>query len=522
MKERIHRTPKGWSEANLDDVAKWGSGGTPSRRTPKFYSGSIPWIKTGELGPKTIREAGEHITKEAIQKSSAKIFPKGSVGIAMYGATIGKLSIWGIDASTNQACAVAQPYESVLNNEFLYYFLLSEKRGLINSGKGGAQPNISQGILKDWPILLPPLNEQRRIVAKIEELFSELDKGVESLKTARAQQKTYRQAVLKHAFEGKLTAKWREENKDKLEPADKLLARIKAERQARYQKQLKDWQQAVKKWEDGGKDGKKPAKPRKPQSLREEDIEVPNLPNEWAWEHVGNLNVDVFDGPFGSNLKTSDYVDEGVRVIRLENIGYLEFIENKHSYVTEHKYDSIKKHTVHAGDIVFSSFITDGIRTVVLPSSIKRAVNKADCFCIRVHGKFIGNEFLAFFLSTRAAYKQIEGGIHGIGRPRINTTQLKCFVVPICSPQEQIEIMSQISEKLSLIENMDQSIDTELQKSEALHQSILKKAFSGQLVPQDPNDEPASVLLERIRAEKEAQAKTKAKAKKTTKRKTAA
>lgn len=155
-----------------------------------------------------IRDATEHITEEALNNSSAKIFPKGSVGIAMYGATIGKLSIWGMDASTNQACAVGIPTEAI-NNKFLYYFLLAEKQKLIKAGKGGAQPNISQGIVKEWPINLPPFPEQHRIVAKIEELFSELDKGIENLKTAQAQLKVYRQALLKHAFEGKLTAQWR-------------------------------------------------------------------------------------------------------------------------------------------------------------------------------------------------------------------------------------------------------------------------------------------------------------------------
>ena len=116
--------------------------------------------------------------------------------------------------------------------------------------------------LKKSKLPLAPQNEQRRIVAKIEELFSELDKGIESLKAARAKLNIYRQAVLKHAFEGKLTAQWREENKDKLETPEQLLARIKQEREARYEKQLQEWKAAVKEWEEGGKLGKRPAKPQ--------------------------------------------------------------------------------------------------------------------------------------------------------------------------------------------------------------------------------------------------------------------
>src|ERR1700731_1799735 len=180
MMGEVSNLPRGWCRTSLETIASWGSGGTPSRNEERYFQGTIPWIKTGELRTMYIREAAEHITEEALNNSSAKIFPKGSVGIAMYGATIGKLSIWGIDASTNQACAVGIPSKAI-NNEFLYYFLLAERQKLINAGKGGAQPNISQGIIKEWPINLPPLPEQHRIVAKIEELFSELDNGIESL-----------------------------------------------------------------------------------------------------------------------------------------------------------------------------------------------------------------------------------------------------------------------------------------------------------------------------------------------------
>src|SRR6187399_1338692 len=129
--------PAGWTSATLEQVALWGSGGTPSRQKPEFFSGNIPWVKTGELGPKYLRSAEEHISRKAIEASSAKMFPKGSVGIAMYGATIGKTSIWAIDAATNQACAVAQCHPGIFN-EFLYYFLLSQKNAFIDAGKGGA------------------------------------------------------------------------------------------------------------------------------------------------------------------------------------------------------------------------------------------------------------------------------------------------------------------------------------------------------------------------------------------------
>jgi len=411
----------------------------------------------------------------------------------MYGATIGKLSIWGIDASTNQACAVGVCGEA-LNNEFLYYFLASEKRNLIKAGKGGAQPNISQGVIKEWPLNLPPLAEQHRIVAKIEELFSELDQGVASLKTAREQLKVYRQSLLKNAFEGRLTAAWRAAHADQLETAATLQQRIARERQARYQQQLADWQTA-------GQAGPKPKPPKPlPPFTAEELAELPELPEGWTWIRLGATNIEVFDGPFGSNLKSSDYVADGVRVIRLENIGAMEFIEEKLSFIAPEKYLALEKHTVFPGDLVFSSFVTENVRVAMVPPSIEKAVNKADCFCIRLFGETLLNSFALIFLATRSVYKRLEEEIHGVGRPRINTTQLKNVVIPVCSSDEQRELVALVQEKLSEADQLDQTLATALQQADALRQSILKKAFSGQLVKQDKNDEPATALLERIRA----------------------
>jgi type I restriction enzyme, S subunit len=191
---------------NLSDVAFWGSGGTPSRKRKDYFLGDIPWIKTGELGKKFIYDTEEKITKEAINNSSAKIFPSGSVAIAMYGATIGKTSILKLNAATNQACAVAQPYD-FCNSEFLYYFLVANQDKFVAMGTGGAQPNISQTLIKQYTIDLPPLLEQKRIVAKIESLFSRLDSAKDSLVRMRAEIKRYRQSVLKSAYSGKLSAK---------------------------------------------------------------------------------------------------------------------------------------------------------------------------------------------------------------------------------------------------------------------------------------------------------------------------
>lgn len=497
--------PRGWARAILDDVAEWSSGGTPSRKRADYFGGGIPWVKTGELTGKYIRETEESLSELGLKNSSAKIFAKGSVGIAMYGATIGKVSIWGIAASTNQACAVAQPLDGVVSSEFLYHFLRSEKAALVKEGKGGAQPNISQGLLKDWPIALPPLNEQRRIVDTIEAMFDEIDKGVESLQTARATLGLYRQSLLKSAFEGRLTTDWRAKNADKLEDPKTLLARIKSERDTRYKAALDAWQDALATWRADGEKGKKPAKPKRLADIKPQHIPegmCPNFPHQWGATRFGNLNMTVSDGPFGSNLKTSDYTETGIRVIRLENIGYGEFLEEKRSFVSQDKYETIKKHSVYPRTIMVSSFVTDAVRSCMVPTSIPLAINKADCFATVLAGEHVVTEFAAYYLRSPQVFDQVEDLVHGVGRPRINTTQLKELHFPVCSPAEQAEIVRILDEKLEAADALEAEIDAALTRADALRQSILKKAFSGQLVPQDPKDEAASVLLERIKAER--------------------
>lgn len=145
--EQPYQIPENWCWTFLSNVADWGSGGTPSRKNPDYYGGYIPWIKTGELEDGYIFDSEEKITEDAVAHSSAKLFPIDSVLIAMYGATIGKTAILGIPATTNQACACAR-CRDVLNNKYLFYYLRSQKDTFIAKGKGGAQPNISQDIIR--------------------------------------------------------------------------------------------------------------------------------------------------------------------------------------------------------------------------------------------------------------------------------------------------------------------------------------------------------------------------------------
>lgn len=209
--EQPYAVPENWVWVRLESVASWGSGGTPSRKHEEYYNGDILWIKTGELNNGWIYDTEEKITDEGLKKSSAKLFPPYSVLIAMYGATIGKVAILGVPATTNQACACAVCNQSLFYM-YLFYYCISQKNVFIEKGKGGAQPNISQIILKQHPIPLPPLSEQQRIVERIEELFAKLDEAKERLQEVADSFAVRKAAILHNAFTGELTKQWRREN----------------------------------------------------------------------------------------------------------------------------------------------------------------------------------------------------------------------------------------------------------------------------------------------------------------------
>ena len=206
-----YKLPENWCWTRMQEIAQWGSGGTPSRKVSEYYNGDISWVKTGELNDDYIFETEEHITKEAISHSSAKIYPTDTVVIAMYGATIGKVGILGIPAATNQACACAIVKPST-DYKYLFYYAQSQKDDFIKKGKGGAQPNISQEIIKFHQFPLPPLAEQQRIVDRIESLFAKLDEAKEKAQAVVDSFETRKAAILHKAFTGELTAKWREEH----------------------------------------------------------------------------------------------------------------------------------------------------------------------------------------------------------------------------------------------------------------------------------------------------------------------
>lgn len=399
-------------------------------------------------------------------------------------------------------------FKPFINSRYLRYFLDSQFywREISENKVGIAVQNINAQKLKKIPVYLAPLNEQHRIVAKIEELFSEIDKGVESLKTAKAQLQVYRQALLKHAFEGKLTAQWRSDNPDKVVPAEELLRSIEQSREERYQQQLTDWQTAVEKWEFNGSKGKKPNKPKKIDEFSLiEKSELENLliiSSEWVYVRLAEIAM------IGSGMSVSQerQLEDPIEVsyLRVANVqrGKLVLDEIKSMKIERFKLQEL---ALKQWDILFNE---GGDRdklgrgwvweSQVSPCITQNHVFRATTYLgFEHHAKYIshwGNSFGQKYFDTE--------GKQTTNLASINKTVLSNFPIPLTSLEEQAQIISILESSFLVIDRFESDLEKGLAQAEMLRQSILKKAFSGQLVLQDPTDEPASELLKRIQGEK--------------------
>lgn len=392
----------------------------------------------------------------------------------------------------------------MINNLYGYYYLQSKYLEINTRAKGVGIPHVDPFLLWNYDFPIPPVNEQNRIVDKIETLFSEVDTGIENLTLAKRQLEQYRQSLLKHAFEGKLTAKWREEYAEKygkaLPSADELLEQIQTARQDYYDQQIADWEQAVKSWEEQGKEWSKPRKPTKPKELLV--LDSSDLPHEWVVVEFEGICELIRNG---LSLKPEGH--EGTKILRISAVRAFSLNLDDYRYLSsEHEVPSF---LLQQGDLLFTRY--NGTRRYVgvcaLFKSTEDYVYPDKLIRARVDLDEVENSFLAYGLNVGVSRSFIERRIRTTaGQSGISGGDIKKMPVVLCSKQEQDIIVSTLDEKLSETDSIISTLESKILKANLLKTSILHKAFQGKLVPQDPNDPPASELLAQIKAEREAKA----------------
>ena len=409
---------------------------------------------------------------------------KGAAGAVHY---VSK-SCWPIDT----AYSIQPPIG--LSLKFLFYMLGSFN--LVELDKSTAIPSLSRDDLHRVSIALPPAAEQTRIVDKLEELLSDLDAGVAELKAAQKKLAQYRQSLLKAAVEGRLTEAWRAQHGEPEESGAQLLARILRERRARWEaRQLATFEAQGKappnSWQD---------KYRKPVAPSTEGL--PALPCGWVWASLDMLG-DIASGVAKGTKRDERIAVREVSYLRVANVqrGYLDLSEVKAILANER---DIAELTLHNGDVLFNEGgDRDKLgRGWVWRNQVETCIHQNHVFRMRPILPELRPELISHHGNTFGKLWFQSAGKQTTNLASINMGLLREFPVPLAPAAEQTEILSQLGLQLTAVADQVASTELALRRSTAQRKNILQAAFSGQLVPQDPNDEPASVLLARIRAER--------------------
>ncbi|MBL7793430.1 MAG: restriction endonuclease subunit S [Saprospiraceae bacterium] len=460
--------PKSWIDVKLEDISFVIQGQSPPSSTYNSERIGLPFFQGKaeftDLHPKV----------KVWCKEPTKIAEPNDILLSVR-APVGTTNI------ANLKCGIGRGLSAIryqYAHKFVFYYLRLIERELDKRGTGTTFKAISGDVVRNTHIPLPPLPEQNRIVEKLDELLSELEKGKEQLQLALGQLKVYRQAVLKWAFEGRLT------------------------RQNRILNGLID---------DSDWDTLPNRISGTHNLLKIENSRKDELPEDWEWVKIEELLVHpkkgMTTGPFGTALKKEEHKESGIPVLGIENIGEGKFRMPNKIFVSKNKALELKAFSVLTNDIIISRSGTVG-EICSVPEKMENALISTNLIRVRLNQNKISSKYFVYLFQGGTVREQVRELCKGSTRAFLNQTILKSLYFPFCSLINQHIIVSEIESRFSICDKIEETIIQALQQAETLKQSLLQKAFEGKLVPQDPNDEPASVLLERIKREREAIEKT--------------
>lgn len=454
--------PENWEWSTIGQIGTVASGGTPSTERSDYYDGEIPWITPKDLSgytEKFISGGYRSISKEGLANSSAKILPKGTVLFSSR-APIGYCVIATNALATNQGFKNLIPDDRVLA-DYVYHYLKGNKQLAEKHASGTTFLELSGKAFSKLPIPLPPLPEQRRIVARIEELFSRLDAGVAALRHAKAQLQRYRQSVLAAAVTGQLTQAWREQHPD-TEPAEELLGRIYNARAAFFKSESKN------------SEVKRHVSKHKLHKFTE--------PKNWSipttWKFASLLSSCQF--VVDCHNKTPPYEDSGIPLIRTTNVRCGKLAWPKMKFVSERTAAHWSQRcTPKAGDILFTREAPAG-EAAIVPENTRLCMGQRMMLFRSFHDLLLPAYLLTVIQSHnfQAQYgdKQV-----GVGVQHLRVGDVESLVLPTPPLAEQHQIVAEVEARTSAIDHLEAELDRQITRSNRLRQSTLASAFSGNL-----------------------------------------
>ncbi|CDM93477.1 MULTISPECIES: restriction endonuclease subunit S [Limnospira] len=492
--------PKGWDTTTFGNICGTGQYGWTTKASSQ---GDVKYLRTTDITKGQIewdsvpycQEAPVELDKYQIQENDILISRAGSVGFSVLIDQAPFLTVFASYLIRFVPLKKIEPY-------YVAYFLRSPEywKQISEASAGIALANVNAKKLAELSVPLPPLNEQRRIVAKLDRLFARSRCAREELGRVSGLVQRYKQAVLAAAFRGDLTADWREEN-----PTISMNNKLHDLDQARQ----KIWQ------ENQILRGKDPRKIKYKKAVeidlegRTKGIEkLFELPETWTWISLGQIVWDVSDGPHFS----PKYVDSnnGIPFISARNVKYsgIDFADAK--YISLEDYQTfIQRAKPEVGDVLLTKGGTTGISTVV--ETDREFGIWVHIALLKIVHRFVIPEYLRDALSSSYAYQQSQAQTHGVGNQDLGLTRMVYIALTLPPIDEQQEIVRRVEKLFKVIDIIEQEHQKASKLLDRLEKATLSKAFRGELVPQDPNDEPAAVLLERIQAQRQTQPKRKAK-----------
>ena len=474
--------PKGWMETLLGNIVN------PSdKKVEPSTLQQVPYVGLEHIEKNTGKLLDFGNSSE-VKSTKSKFYP----GDLLYGKLrpyLNKVHCVNFEGvcSTDILVFSKQPY---ISNEFLSFrFLCKDFVSYASQNVNGVQhPRVNFQSLSEFPIHLPPLNEQRRIVAKIEALKARSQRVKEALEDIPQLLDQFRQSVLAAAFRGDLTADWREQNPD-VEPASVLLERIQEKRQNWYE------EECIKAEKEGRK---KPKDHSKNKKSTHTSVEINAIPDTWAIARLEEISYLVTDGTH----KTPRYQTEGIPFLSVKNVRPFVVKDVDIKFISQEEYQEINARcNPEKGDILYTkvgaTFGYAAINRLDYPFSIFVSL----ALIKPVHPYFL-SKYAEVVMNSEIVFSQARQRVTGIGTPDLHLIEIRDFRIPLPPLEEQEEIVNRVHTFLKVVNRIEQQYKETKSQLSQLDQSILAKAFRGELVLQDPNDEPASVLLERIRAER--------------------
>lgn len=485
--------PPSWVKSTIGESMHFIGGGTPSKKIAAYWKGDIPWASVKDLTGECLESTVDHISKEGLRESASNLANPGDILLCTR-IIPGKAVISKIKAAINQDLKIVRPH-SGLAPLFCKYYFDRIRHNILAQSSGTTVSGITLGVLSAFDMPVPPLAEQERIVARLEELFSDLDRSVEELRHAQQLLLRYRASLLHAAVTGRLTETWRKQHGPAKESGYEVLKHIITERKRQWEdmtlyKYNKEKKLPPANWQDRYKE---------PSTLSQNNQPGDTLPEGWVWATNDQLMSTITSGsrdwsPYYGHGSGTFIMAQNVRMGKLD-LSYRQAV----SPPPNHRDCARSQVEEHDLLVTIVGANTGEVCRVSEPLPEHYVCQSVALMRPVLHQ--LSKWLLVWFTAQTGAQRQFDKYVYGAGRPHLSFEHLEQVFVPLPPSEEQIVILEIIHHRLSKIDDVESKIEGALASADLLKYSFLKSAFEGKLVSQDSKDEPAEALLSRLRAE---------------------